>query len=118
MTPPVLLLSIDTLRQDVFDTDFFPRCWPILTSDFVRFPNALATGVATPHSFPGIVTGEPVVGDGEFVSGATTLMERITGRTVVFTNNGHCVRREGTTVGQMCLPTTDCPPTNRLTHRL
>lgn len=95
MTSPVLLLSIDTLRQDVFDAETFPRCWPILTSDFVRFPNALATGVATPHSFPGIVTGEPVVGDGAFVPGATTLMERVVGRTVVFTNNGHLRAERG-----------------------
>jgi hypothetical protein len=95
MVESVLLISVDTLRQDVFDADCFPRCWPIFTSDFVRFPNALAPGVATPHSFPGIITGEPVVGDGGFISGATTLMERITGRTVVFTNNGHLRAERG-----------------------
>lgn len=89
MAAPVVLLSLDTIRQDVFCERCFPQSWEILTSDFARFPNALSHGVATPHAFPGIIAGEPVVGDGQIPDSATTLAELFDGHTVGFSNNGH-----------------------------
>ena len=75
MVGPVLLISMDTIRQDVFNSQCFPHAWPIITPDFTQFPGALSSGVATPHSSPGIITGHRVVGDGEFAPGATTITE-------------------------------------------
>jgi hypothetical protein len=86
---PVLLFSLDTIRQDVFDSSCFPESFSVIESDYTQFPNALSSGVATPHSFPGIITGNAVIDDGEFASGACTMMELFDGRTTVFTNNGH-----------------------------
>lgn len=95
MTPPVLLISMDTVRQDVFTPECFPQSWPVITEDFTRYPNALSSGVATPHSFPAIVTGQPVVGDGEFAAGAVTLAEFFQGPSIGFSNNGHLTPDRG-----------------------
>lgn len=86
---------MDTVRQDVFNSECFPQSWPVITEDFTRFPNSLSGGVATPHSFPAIITGHPVVGDGEFASGAMTLGERFTGESIGFSNNGHLTPDRG-----------------------
>lgn len=80
---------MDTIRQDVFNSECFPKSWPLIREDFVRFPNAISSGVATPHSFPAIITGRPVIGDGEFHSGTITIGELFEGATVGFSNNGH-----------------------------
>lgn len=95
MANPVLLISMDTVRQDVFNPECFPQSWPVISEDFTRFPNALSGGVATPHSFPAIITGLPVIGDGEFASGAVTLGELFEGKSIAFSNNGHLISDRG-----------------------
>jgi len=96
MNGPVVLLSIDTLRQDVFNKDCFGESWDIITSDFTRYPNALSHGVATPHAFPGIISAHPVTGDGELPSSSPTIAEMFTTeRTIGFTNNGHLRESRG-----------------------
>lgn len=110
--PKVLLISMDTIRQDVFSSECFPQSWPIISEDFARFPNALSTGVATPQSFPGIITGLPVVGDGEFTPGAVTLGELFEGSTVAFSNNGHLNAERGYDRGLTEFGDSD-PPTHR-----
>lgn len=89
MVSKILLISMDTIRQDVFNSECFPQSWSVIREDFARFPNAISSGVATPHSFPAIITGHPVVGDGQFGSGAVTIGELFEGGTVGFSNNGH-----------------------------
>jgi arylsulfatase A-like enzyme len=117
MQPPVLLISMDTVREDIFNENCFPQSWDIFTTDFARFPNAISHGVATPHAFPGIVAGHPVIGDGEFPSNATTLPQLFSGETVAFTNNGHVRADRGYDRGFDRFGDLK-PPTNRdLTHR-
>lgn len=112
MEPKTLLISMDTIRQDVFNPECFPQSWPIISEDFARFPNALSTGVATPQSFPGIITGLPVIGDGEFTSGAVTLGELFEKNTVAFSNNGHLKAERGYGRGFTEFSNSD-PPTHR-----
>lgn len=95
MNGPVVLLSIDTLRQDVFNKRCFEKSWDIITSDFTRYPNAHSHGVATPHAFPGIISAHPVTGDGELPTSEPTIAELFTGYTVGFTNNGHLRESRG-----------------------
>lgn len=111
MVSKVLLISMDTIRQDVFNSECFPQSWPVIREDFVRFPNALSGGVATPHSFPTIITGLPVVGDGEFAPDAVTAGELFEKETVGFSNNGHLKAERGYDRGFVEFDDTD-PPTH------
>jgi hypothetical protein len=103
---------MDTIRRDVFNPDCFPRSWPAIREDFTRFPNAISGGVATPHSFPTIITGLPVVGDGKFASGVVTVGEMFDGDTVAFSNNGHLRPDRGYDRGFTEFGDDD-PPTNK-----
>lgn len=86
---PVVLLSIDTLRLDRFTETCFPESMPIFEEDFANFTTAYSHGTATPLAFPGIITGQPTVGDGHFVDGSTTLAELFVEPTIDFSNNAH-----------------------------
>lgn len=113
MKPKVLLISMDTVRQDVFNPECFPQSWSVINEDFTRFPNAISSGVATPHSFPGIVTGRPVIGDGEFKTGTATIGELFRERrSVAFSNNGHLSAERGYNRGIDNFDDSE-PPTNR-----
>lgn len=111
MTSNVLLISMDTIRQDVFNPECFPQSWPVIREDFARFPNALSSGVATPHSFPATISGLPVVGDGEFAHGAVTVGELFEKETVGFSNNAHLKTERGYDRGFVEFSDTD-PPTH------
>jgi arylsulfatase A-like enzyme len=102
---------MDTVRQDVFNPDCFPRTWPAIKEDFTRYPNAISGGVTTPHSFPTIITGLPVVGDGKFASDTVTVGEIFDGDTVAFSNNGHLKAERGYDRGFTEFGDND-PPTN------
>lgn len=113
MRTPILLISMDTVRQDVFNTECFPQSMSIIDEDFTRFPNAFSSGVATPHSFPGIMTGLPVVGDGEFATNAKTVGEFCEGgksKRTAFSNNGHLSAERGYDRGVVDFGDSD-PPT-------
>ena len=86
---PVVLLSIDTLRLDRFTETCFPESMPIFEEDFANFTNAYSHGTATPFAFPGIITGQPTVGDGHFADGSTTIAELFDGPAIGFSNNAH-----------------------------
>ena len=85
----LLLLTIDSLRSDHFNRDLFSNCWNAFESDFVRFEGAVANGVATPLSFPSVLTGHLVVGDGTLPPGTPTLAELYDGYTWAVSNNPH-----------------------------
>jgi arylsulfatase A-like enzyme len=91
----VFLLTVDSLRRDFFSEDYFPECWDIFTSDCLRFENALANGVATPFSFPSIVTGYPVTDDGTLGSNRPTIAEAYGGYSGAITNNPHLCPERG-----------------------
>lgn len=83
----VVLLTVDSLRADRFDSDRFERSWPLLER-FDRFENAYAHGVATPFAFPGIVSGVLPTANGVFPEDST-LAERVSGHAVGHANNPH-----------------------------
>jgi membrane-anchored protein YejM (alkaline phosphatase superfamily) len=112
MTSPVLLISIDTVRQDVFNSDCFPQTWPAIEEDFTRYSNSISGGVATPHAFPTIITGRPVVGNGQFSSNTVTVSEIFDSGTVAFSNNGHLSSERGYERGFTEFSDDD-PPTNQ-----
>jgi arylsulfatase A-like enzyme len=85
----VFLITIDALRQDHFNRDYFPECWDNGFEDFAHFPNAYSNGVATPLSFPSIHTGYPVESDGELRSDTPTLAELYDGFSFAISNNPH-----------------------------
>ena len=85
----VFLLTIDSLRADHVDREVFSNCWTTFETAFVRFESALANGVATPLSFPSVLTGAPAVGDGTLPSERPTLAELYAGETWAATNNPH-----------------------------
>lgn len=85
----LLLLTIDSLRADHFNHNTFTKCWDTFTGDFVRFENAMANGVATPLSFPSILTGHLAMGDGTLPSKHPTLAELYDGSTWAISNNPH-----------------------------
>lgn len=60
----LFLLTIDSLRAAHVDHEMLSNCWETFEAEFVRFENVLANGVVTPLSFPSLLTGHPVVGDG------------------------------------------------------
>lgn len=93
---PVVLLTVDTLRADRCTPACFPESFPVFERDFARFTAALSHGNATPHAFPGIMTGYPVVGNGEFRPGAATIAELVDGVTRSgFSNNAHLTDERG-----------------------
>jgi arylsulfatase A-like enzyme len=93
---PVLLLTIDSLRSDRFNSACFPKTWSTFESDFATFSSALAHGNATPLAFPSIITSRPVTGDGTLPSEATTIAELFDDRqTSGFSNNGHLIEERG-----------------------
>ncbi|MFC4988571.1 sulfatase [Saliphagus infecundisoli] len=92
---PVVLLTVDTLRADRLTPDCFPESFPLFEREFARFTSAISHGNATPHAFPGIVTGYPVVGNGEFRSEATTIAEILGGASSGFSNNAHLTAERG-----------------------
>lgn len=92
---PVILLTLDTIRSDRFTSECFPESLPILSEDFTTFSNAYSHGNATPLAFPGITTGQPVVGNGEFADDATTLAELFDRQATGFANNGHLTADRG-----------------------
>lgn len=85
----LLLLTIDSLRADHFDHNTFTECWDTFATDFARFENAMANGVATPLSFPSILTGHLATGDGTLPSKHPTLAELYEGSTWAVSNNPH-----------------------------
>lgn len=85
----LFLLTIDSLRADHVGRETFSNCWETFETDFVRFENALANGVATPLSFPSLLTGRPAVGDGTLLPERPTLAELYDGETWAATNNPH-----------------------------
>lgn len=85
----LLLLTIDSLRRDRFTENLFSESWDMFKTDFVYFDNALANGVATPLSFPSILTGHPVTGDGTISPEHPTLAELYDGYTWAMSNNPH-----------------------------
>ncbi|MDL0134831.1 sulfatase [Halobacterium salinarum] len=92
---PVVLLTIDTLRADRCTPGCFPKSFPIFEREFARFGSAISHGNATPHAFPGVMTGYPVVGNGEFRSGATTIAETLEVPSSGFSNNAHLTDERG-----------------------
>lgn len=87
--PELLLLTIDSLRADHFNHDTFTECWNTFATDFVRFENAMANGVATPLSFPSILTGHLATGNGTLPPEHPTLAELYDGSTWAMSNNPH-----------------------------
>lgn len=90
----VFLITIDALRYDHFNQDYFPKCWNHL-QEFTRFKNAYANGVATPLSFPSIHTGYPVGIDGKLNEDTPTLAELYPGYTFGISNNPHLRQDRG-----------------------
>lgn len=93
--PPVYLLTIDSLRADFFDPDRFPSCWERFASDFARFSDAYANGIATPLAFPSILADDHVTGNGVIDQDATTIAELVGGTSVGLGNNVHLSRERG-----------------------
>ena len=87
--PELLLLTIDSLRADHFNPNSFTECWDTFATDFVRFENAMANGVATPLSFPSILTGHLATGDGTLPPENHTLAELYDSSTWAVSNNPH-----------------------------
>lgn len=87
--PELFLLTIDSLRADHVDRETFSNCWGTFKTEFVRFENALANGVATPLSFPSLLTGHPVVGNGTLPPERPVIAELYDGKTWAATNNPH-----------------------------
>ncbi|ELZ01817.1 sulfatase-like hydrolase/transferase [Natrialba asiatica] len=85
----IFLFTIDSLRKDHFTKSYFPTCWSIFESEFITFENALSNGVATPFSFPSIVTGRTVTEDGSLPSEFPTISEEYDGYSWAITNNPH-----------------------------
>lgn len=92
---PVYLFTIDSLRADFFDSDHFPSCWDRFASDFARFTNAYANGIATPLAFPSILADDLVSGNGVLDEDVTTLAERFPERAIAVRNNVHISRERG-----------------------
>lgn len=84
----VLLITIDSLREDHCSAEQFPNSWSILDEEFDRFTQAYSHGVATPFAFPGIVAGYPPEGDGSLPP-TPTLAELTDGQSVCYANNPH-----------------------------
>lgn len=57
--------------------------------DFAKFDNCFSNGVATPLSFPSIITGYPVKSKGKLEHKAPTLAELHDGYSSAITNNPH-----------------------------
>lgn len=57
--------------------------------DFAVFKNGYSHGNSTPFAFPGIVSGHPVIEDGEFPDDIPTIAELFDGDATGFSNNGH-----------------------------
>lgn len=91
----ILLLTIDSLRKDYFTPEMFPNCWELLSSEFTQFTNCLANGVATPLSFPSIMTGRSVSNDGTLPIQAPTIAELYDGHTWGMSNNPHLRSERG-----------------------
>lgn len=92
---PVILLTVDTVRADKFTEDCFPQSLQLLRDDFVEFSNAYSQGNGTPFAFPAIITGHPVVGNGQFPDDAKTIASLFDGQTTGFSNNGHVTHQRG-----------------------
>lgn len=84
-----LILTIDSLRQDCFSSSHFTNTWSTLQSEFAVFENNYANGVATPFSFPGIITGFPATGDGSLPPDNPTIAESYDGYSWGLSNNPH-----------------------------
>ncbi len=93
---PVILLTVDSLRQDVCNGEYLPESFPILRDDFAHFPNCYSHGVATPFAFPGIISSSLPCGDGYLPDSAIAIGEVFTDRySSAFTNNSHLTERRG-----------------------
>lgn len=85
----VYLLTVDSLRYDRFSPEFFPECWSMFDSSFAIFDNAYANGVATPFSFPALLTGIQTARGGDLPKDWPTIAELYEGPTWALTNNPH-----------------------------
>lgn len=86
---PIILLTIDSLREDFVSNDTLKKSLDILEKDFAYFSNAYSYGVSTPFAFPGIIAGTHAVGDGRIPEECTTYAELISGKSIAYSNNGN-----------------------------
>lgn len=91
----VVLITIESLRSDYFDSERFSECWGTFERDFTQFTDAYSNGVATPLSFPTIHTGERVEGDGTLPEQSPTVAESFPGYTWAVSNNPHLRKERG-----------------------
>lgn len=89
----ILLLTVDTLREDVVNNDIFPNSFSYFQDDFQR-GKCLSHGVATPFAFPAILAGQDASGDGMLKATTQTLAE-IADSGAGFPNNPHLFRERG-----------------------
>lgn len=89
-----ILLTIDSLRSDYFTPDRFSECYPRFEADFEMFSSAYANGVATPFSFPALLAGELVRGNGVLPESSRTLAEIATDA-IGYSNNPLLNRARG-----------------------
>jgi arylsulfatase A-like enzyme len=86
---PVVLLTVDSLRDDTLTAECFPDSFSLFETDFSIYTNAFSHGIATPFAFPGIISASHVVGDKQMGSSVWTLAERLADwQSVGFSNNG------------------------------
>jgi arylsulfatase A-like enzyme len=95
METPIILLTIDALRNDFFDSKRFPQSYEYF-EDFSVFENAYSHGVATPFSFPGIISGEIAKEKGGIQTSSKTIAESLTSHeSSGFSNNPHLISSKG-----------------------
>jgi len=95
MSPPIILLTIDALNEEQFDSQRFPKSQEYF-ADFAAFENAYSHGVATPFAFPGIITGELAANNGELSAESETIAELLRShRSAAFSNNPHLIPSKG-----------------------
>jgi arylsulfatase A-like enzyme len=96
----------------------FPESLSLLKSEFATFSNAYSQGNGTPYAFPAIMTGHPVVDNGQFPDDARTIASLFTGHSTGFSNNGHLTHQRGYNQGFEWFHDQYPPDTASITDRI